>query len=161
MGAIEDLEIASARYHQAEAVYEEARKELAGAMLAALRAGERPADVAAKSPFTETYTRRLARDNGIPDYLLRRCPKARAELEAALPDWRSAAKAIGDLNVGLDDEEYVGGVLWYGLMYRGTRRSPARQKRIVANRLTRWSVRGGGSATDVARALNEVLDQYL
>jgi hypothetical protein len=39
-------------------------------VLAALRAGERPTDVAAKSPFTEAYVRKLARENGIPEYLV-------------------------------------------------------------------------------------------
>src|ERR1700746_1977917 len=46
---------------------------------------DRARDVAAKSPFTETYVRKLARENSIPEYLLRRYPKARAELEARLP----------------------------------------------------------------------------
>ena len=36
------------------------------AVLAALRAGERPTDVAAWSHFTATYLRRLAREAGIP-----------------------------------------------------------------------------------------------
>ncbi len=58
-------------------------------MLAAQRADERPTDVAAKSPFTEAYVRKLARENGIPEYLLRRYPKARAELESRLPGWRT------------------------------------------------------------------------
>lgn len=160
MGAIDDLETATARYHQANAVQVEARKELAAAMIAALRAGERPADVAAKSPFTETYVRRMARDNDIPEYLLSRHPQARAELEATLPCWRSVVKAIADLKVGLDDAEYVGGVLWYGLMSRGARRSTDRQKRMIVNRLTRWAVRRGCGGGDVARALNEVLDRY-
>lgn len=106
-------------------------------MLAALRAGEHPTDVAAKSPFTETYVRKLAREGGIPEYLLRRYPKARAELEARLSRWRGAAKAIGELSVGLDDAEYVGHVLWYGLTHRGTEGDPEEQKRVITHRLVR------------------------
>jgi hypothetical protein len=70
-----------------------------------------PPDTAAKSPFTGTYVRKLAREAGIPEYLLRRYPKACAELGAQLPRWREAATAIGELGVGLDDAEYVGAVL--------------------------------------------------
>ena len=51
---------------------------------AALRVDQRPTDVAAKSPITETYVRRLARENGIPEYLLRRYPEAPGELDARL-----------------------------------------------------------------------------
>jgi hypothetical protein len=35
------------------------------AVLAALRAGMRPTDVTARSPFTAAYVRRLAREAGI------------------------------------------------------------------------------------------------
>jgi hypothetical protein len=98
-------------------------------VLTALRAGERPTGVAAKSPLTETYVRKLARENGIPEYLLRRYPKARAELEARLPRWRETATAIGELGIGLDDAEYVGGVLWYGVTHRGGEGNPEEQKR--------------------------------
>jgi hypothetical protein len=45
-----------------------------------LRGGERPTDAADKSPFTGTYVRKLAREAGVPEYLLRRYPKARAKL---------------------------------------------------------------------------------
>jgi hypothetical protein len=84
--------------------------------------------VAAASPFSEFYVRKLARENGIPDYPLRRFPKARGELEARLPAWRDVARAIGGLGVGLDDAEYVGGVLWTGWPAgrRGTAGAPPR-----------------------------------
>jgi hypothetical protein len=36
------------------------------AVVAALKAGERPTDVAEWSPFTATYLRRLAREAGVP-----------------------------------------------------------------------------------------------
>jgi hypothetical protein len=97
----------------------------------------RPTDVAAKSPFTEACIRRLARENGIPEYLLRRYPKARAELEARLPRRREAAQAIGDLGIGLDDPEFVGGLLWYGLTHRGSAGDPEEQKRVITDRLVR------------------------
>jgi hypothetical protein len=75
--------------------------------------------------------------------MLRRYPKARAELESRLPGWRDAATAIGDLGIGLDDAEYIGGVLWYGLTHRGgkaTRRSRS------ASSPTGWSAGPPGTA---------------
>lgn len=98
-----------------EEAHEASRQADTAAVLAALRAVKLPTDVAAKSPFTEAYVRRLARENGIPEYLLRRYPKARSELEARMPRWRDAAAAIRKLGIGLDDAEFVGGVLWCGL----------------------------------------------
>ena len=53
--------------------------------LACSRAGQPPTAAAAASPFSEIYVRKLARENGIPDYPLRRFPKARGELVARLP----------------------------------------------------------------------------
>jgi hypothetical protein len=152
---------ATGRYRHTEEAHEESRKAVTAAVLAALRAGERPTDVAARSPFTETYVRRLARENGIPDYLLRRYPKARAELEARLPCWRDVASAIGELGDGLDDAEYVGGVLWHGLTHRGGAGNPAEQERVITDRLTRWATRDGGDATAVATAIRAVLSGHL
>jgi hypothetical protein len=161
VGVIEELEIATAGYRQTEAAHEEARARVVAAVLAALRSGQRPTDVAAKSPFTETYVRRMARENGIPEYLLRRYPKARADLEARLPGWRSVANAIVGLSIGLDDPEYVGGVLWHGLTYRGAAGDISQQKDVIVDRLTRWATRNGGSAAEVASTLREILDAYL
>ena len=45
---------------------EEARQRHISAVLAALKAGERPTDVASWSRFTATYVRKLARDAGMP-----------------------------------------------------------------------------------------------
>jgi hypothetical protein len=149
------------RYRQTEAAHEESRKAVTASVLAALRAGERPTDVAAKSPFTEAYVRKLARENGIPEYLLRRYPKAPGELEARLPAWRDAAKAISELHVGLDDAEYVGGVVWYGLTHRGAEGNPDEQKRVIVDRLVRWATRDGGDASQAAAAIRTVLDEYL
>lgn len=158
---MEELETAAARYRQTEAAHEEARSRVMTAVLAALRAGKRPTDVAAKSPFTEAYVRRMARENGIPEYLLRRYPKARAELETAFPDWRQVANAITSLNIGLDDPEYVGGVLWHGLTYRGAAGDIDQRKKVIVDRLTRWATRSGGSGAEVSHALYQVLDEYL
>ncbi|MEQ4207319.1 hypothetical protein ABN028_11830 [Actinopolymorpha sp. B17G11] len=52
--------VASAEAHAAD------RRAVIEACLAALRAGVPPTEVAALSPFTAAYIRRLARENGIP-----------------------------------------------------------------------------------------------
>lgn len=161
MDALEELEEAAARFRQTEAAHDESRVRIVAAVLAALRAGERPTDVAAKSPFTETYVRRVARENGIPEYLLRRYPRARGELEARLPNWREVADAIAALDVGLDDPEYVGGVLWHGLTYRKAAGDADQQKNVIATRLAKWATRDEGNADEVAGKLREVLDATL
>jgi hypothetical protein len=94
-------------------------------------------------------------------YLLRRYPKARGDLEARLPAWRDAAKAIAGLDVGLDDAEYVGGVLWYGLTHRGAEGNVAEQQRVIVDRLVKWATRDGGDSSQVARAIRAVLEEYL
>ena len=161
MDELEAVGQATRQYRQTEKAHEESRKAVTASVLAALRADQRPTDVAAESPFTETYVRKLARENGIPEYLLRRYAKARGELEARLPGWRDVARAISELGVGLDDAEYVGGVLWYGLTHRGGAGNPAEQKRVITDRLTRWATRDSGDATKTAAAIGAVLDQYL
>jgi hypothetical protein len=152
---LEAVEAGTRRYHETGAAHEESREEVTASVLAA------PTDVAEKSPFTGTYVRKLAREAGVPEYLLRRYPKARAELEARLPRWREAAKAIGELGIGLDDAEYVGGVLWYGLTQRGSEGSPEEQKRVITDRLVRWATRDGGDAAQAAGAVRSVLDEFL
>ena len=161
MHPLEAVEADTRRYRQTESAHEQSRQAITASALAALRAGERPTDVAAKSPFTETYVRKLARENGIPEYLLRRYPKARAQLEARLPHWREAVKAIGELGIGLDDAEYVGGVLWYGLTHRGSEGKPEEQKRAITDRLVRWATRDDGDVAQAAAAIRAVLDQHL
>ena len=161
MNELEAVEVGTRRYERTEAEHEESRKAVTASVLRALRAGERPTDVAAKSPFTETYVRKLARENGIPEYLLRRYPKARGELEARLPAWRDAAKAIAGLDVGLDDAEYVGGVLWYGLTHRGAEGNVVEQQRVIVDRLVKWATRDGGDSSQVGRAIRAVLEEYL
>jgi hypothetical protein len=161
MSELEAVERDTRRYRETEAAHEESRQAITTSVLAALRAGERPTDVAAKSPFTETYIRKLAREHGIPEYLLRRYPRARSELEARLPAWPEVAAAIGGLGIGLDDAEFVGGVLWYGLTHRGSEGNPDEQKRVIVDRLVRWSIRDGGDGAQAAAAVRSVLERYL
>ncbi len=158
---LEAVEAGTRRYNETEAAHERSREAVTASVLAALRGGERPTDVAEQSPFTGTYVRKLAREAGVPEYLLRRYPKARAELEARLPRWHEAAKAIGELGIGLDDAEYVGGVLWYGLTHHGSGGSPEEQKRVITDRLVRWATRDGGDAAQAADAVRSVLDDFL
>ena len=161
MSEIEAIESNTVRYRETEAAHQEARKAVTESVLAALRAGQPPTAVAAASPFSEIYVRKLARENGIPDYPLRRFPKARGELVARLPAWRDAARAVGELGVGLEDAEYVGGVLWTGLTDKKARGNPEEQKRVIVDRLTRWATRDGGDGSAVAAAVRAVLDEYL
>lgn len=56
---------AGRRYQQTERAHDKAREDLAAVIIEALKAGERPTDVTAWSPFTPAYIRRLARDHGI------------------------------------------------------------------------------------------------
>ncbi|MFJ4653901.1 hypothetical protein ACIP5Y_21770 [Nocardia sp. NPDC088792] len=62
---MERLTTATRTYRRLADRAEEARKEVLDAALGALRAGERPTDVADGSPFTPAYIRRIARENGI------------------------------------------------------------------------------------------------
>lgn len=62
LAAIDD---ATRRYRRTEKAHDESREAVKTAVLTALRAGERPTDVAKRSPFTDAYVRRLARENGI------------------------------------------------------------------------------------------------
>lgn len=161
MSELEAVERDTARYRTTEAAHEESRKAVTASVLAALRAGDRPTDVAAKSPFTEAYVRKLARQHGIPEYLLRRYARARGELDSRLPDWAQVAAEIGELGIGLDDAEFVGGVLWYGLTHRGSEGNPEDQKRVITERLVQWATRDGGDGAQAAAALRTVLDQRL
>lgn len=161
MSEIEAVARDTRRYRGTEAAHEEARKAVTESVLAALRAGQPPTAVAAASPYSEIYVRKLARQSGIPDYPLRRFPKARGELETLLPAWRQAAEAIGALGIGLDDAEYVGGVVWTGLTSKAAQGNPGEQKRLITDRLTRWATRDGGDAGQAAAAIRAVLNKYL
>lgn len=71
------------------------------------------------------------------------------------------AKAIGELDVSLDDADHVGGVLWYGLTHRAGQGNPDEQRRVIIDRLTRWATRDGGDASSLATAIRAVLDESL
>jgi hypothetical protein len=59
------LDESTRRYRDTERAHDEAREQVIADVLAALRGGERPTDVADRSPFRASYVRRIARDNGI------------------------------------------------------------------------------------------------
>ena len=160
MDELEAVERDTARFNKTEAEHEESRRAVTASVLAALRAAARPTDVAAKSPFTEAYVRKLARQNGIPEYLLRRYARARGELDALMPHWPQVTREIGELGIGLDDAEYVGGVLWYGLTHRGST-GPDDQERVITERLVQWATRDGGDGAKAAAAIRSVLDKHL
>lgn len=161
MDEMEAVKRDTARYNETEAAHEQSREAVTSSVLAALRAGKRPTDVAAASPFTEVYVRKLARKHGVPDYLLRRRPNARGQLEKRLPNWPEVAATIGGVVEGLDDAEFVGGVLWLGLTHRGSEHDPDEQKRIIVDRLVDWATRDGGDAAQAADAVRSVLDEFL
>jgi hypothetical protein len=56
---------ATRRYRQTEKAHEKARDDLVAVVIEALKAGERPTDVTAWSPFTAAYVRKIARAHGI------------------------------------------------------------------------------------------------
>ncbi|MCF2527353.1 hypothetical protein [Yinghuangia soli] len=59
------IDLATARYRETEQAHEAARQDAIAAVTDALRAGIRQSDVVAHSPFTASFVRRLARENGI------------------------------------------------------------------------------------------------
>ncbi|WP_143736970.1 hypothetical protein [Microbispora sp. GKU 823] len=65
MKPLDALDQSTRRYRETEAEHEKSRQAVIADVLAALRAGERPTDVVAHSPFTDAYVRKIARDNGI------------------------------------------------------------------------------------------------
>ncbi|MDH2429290.1 hypothetical protein [Sphaerisporangium sp. TRM90804] len=62
---LDALDESTARYRETEAAHEESRQAVAKDVVAALKAGKRPTDVVAHSPFTDAYVRKIARDNDI------------------------------------------------------------------------------------------------
>jgi hypothetical protein len=56
---------ATRRYRSTEKTHDQAREAVVAAVVEALKAGERPTDVTAWSPFTATYVRKLARKHGV------------------------------------------------------------------------------------------------
>ena len=65
---LERLDETARAYERTGAAHEKARLAAIDAVVAALRVGHRPAEVARRSPFTDAYVRKLARQHGIaPD----------------------------------------------------------------------------------------------
>lgn len=60
-----ELDKATDVYRQTERAHKAARDVAVTAVVSALRAGERPTDVVRRSPFTDAYVRRIAREAGI------------------------------------------------------------------------------------------------
>jgi len=54
------------RWRSADKARDKARAEHFGAVIAALRAGQPPTEIAERSPFTAAHLRKIARDAGIP-----------------------------------------------------------------------------------------------
>lgn len=65
MNVRQELEQATRRYRKTEKAHVAARDAAVELVIAALRGGERPTDVAEWSPFTAAYVRRLAREYDI------------------------------------------------------------------------------------------------
>ncbi len=65
---LDHLDETARAYERTGAAHDKARTAAINAVLDALRAGHRPTEVARRSPFTDAYVRKLARENGIaPD----------------------------------------------------------------------------------------------
>lgn len=73
------LDDATTRYWQTKRAHEQAQQDVIAAALDALKARERPTDVAEHSPFTDAYIRKLARDNGIKAQPKSKGPRPRAK----------------------------------------------------------------------------------
>lgn len=66
MARMDELEAAVRSTGRKVAAHEKERNAHVAAVIAALRAGKRPTDVAVWSPFTPSYLRKLAREAGVP-----------------------------------------------------------------------------------------------
>jgi hypothetical protein len=62
---LETLDAATRRYRRTEKAHKESRDAAIEAVIAALKAGKRPAEVERRSPFTGAYIRKIARERGI------------------------------------------------------------------------------------------------
>ncbi len=60
------LDKATDKYRRTGEAHDAARQEAIAAVVAALRANVQPTVVAKRSPFTDAYVRKIARDHGIP-----------------------------------------------------------------------------------------------
>jgi hypothetical protein len=64
--ALTELDAATRQYEADRLAFETSRQRTVDTVVAALKAGALPSEVARRSPFTDTYVRRLAREAGIP-----------------------------------------------------------------------------------------------
>lgn len=63
-----ELDESTRRYRRTEKAHEQSRNDVIAKVVAALQAGRRPTDVVRRSPFTDAYVRRIAREHGVkPD----------------------------------------------------------------------------------------------
>lgn len=62
---LDALDESTNRYRETEKAHEASRTAVIADVVSALKAGKRPTDVTAHSPFTDAYVRKLARENGI------------------------------------------------------------------------------------------------
>lgn len=65
MKAADELDEATRRYGHTEREHADARDRVVSAVVTALREGMSPTEVAARSPFTPAYVRRIAREHDI------------------------------------------------------------------------------------------------
>lgn len=63
--ALAALDTSTRRYRRTEKAHEESRQAAVADVVAALRAGARPTDVVARSPFSPAHVRNIAREHGI------------------------------------------------------------------------------------------------
>lgn len=65
MDVMHELDQATRRYKRTEKAHAEARDAAVHLVIAALRDGQGPTEVARRSPFTAAYVRRIAREHDI------------------------------------------------------------------------------------------------
>lgn len=127
-------------------------------------------DLADLDAAEDELTQRRARKGGRPPkYAFQHYPEARPWMDEHCPTWPAIAAAIADLGAGLNDAEYVGGVIYLGLTGHGTEGDPAGQRRAITDRLVRWATRDGAhewrnryaTTTALAEAIDAVLRRKL
>lgn len=62
---LDELEESTRRYRRTEKAHDQSRDDVIAKVVAALKADKRPTDVVKRSPFTDAYVRRIAREHGI------------------------------------------------------------------------------------------------
>lgn len=143
-------------------------EDLLAHMRAEIQAHGDPADLADLAAAEAELAERRARKGGRPPkYAFERYPEARPWMDEHFPAWPAIAAVIADLGAGLDDAEYVGGVIYLGLTQHST--DSAGQRRVITDRLVRWATRDGAdewhnryaTTTALAEAIDDVLRGHL